>query len=108
MTVQTGTTSRPALSRWWPFPQRKESPVDGDVVALRFDEEAVAEDLARWCDGQVVMAEGVDGTITTTIYVPTARGPRPALFGDWIVLTPDGQFAPCSPAKFAARFEPQA
>ncbi len=81
--------------------------MERDVVAMRFDEEAVADDLARWCGGQVVLAEDVDGCVTVTIYVPTARGPKPALFGDWIVMTPDGAFAPCSPEKFAARFEPQ-
>lgn len=81
--------------------------MDDDVVAMRFDEEAVAADLARWCNGQVVLTEDIEGVTTTTIYVPTSKGPRPALLGDWIVRTPDGAFAPCSPATFAARFEPR-
>lgn len=105
--MTTASRTRVRAPHWWSL-RHEESAVSGDVVAMRFDEEAVAEDLARWCDGQVVLTQDVDGVVTTTIYVPTTKGPRPALFGDWIVMTPDGEFAPCSPAAFAARFEPQA
>jgi hypothetical protein len=68
-----------------------------DVVALRFDEPAVAADLARWCGGQV------EGAV---IWVPGLDHPKAARRGDWIVMNSDGTFSPCSPEEFAARYEP--
>ncbi len=77
-----------------------------EVVALRFDEHAVAEDLAVWCGGRVTWAPGEDGRPVVTIWVPTHKGPRPALFGDWIVRRGDEDYQPYAPQDFAARFEP--
>jgi hypothetical protein len=77
-----------------------------EVVALRFDEHAVAADLAAWCGGQVTWAPGPDGTAVATVWVPTTKGTRPALFGDWIVRRGDEDYRPYSPTEFAARFEP--
>lgn len=56
-----------------------------EVLALRFDEPAVAEELAAWCGGQVERAVAEDGSVTATVWVPTAKGPRPAVLGDWVV-----------------------
>lgn len=73
-----------------------------DVVALRFDEQAIAEDLAQWCGGFV---ESVDGH--QAIRLP-AIGPHDlARPGYWIVLLPDGRFIALPPDEFAARFEPR-
>jgi hypothetical protein len=77
-----------------------------EVVALRFDEHAVAEDLAVWCGGKATSAPGPDGEPVVTVWVPTAKGTRPALFGDWIVRRADDDYRPYSPTEFAARFEP--
>lgn len=82
-------------------------PEDG-VVALRFDETAIAEDLARWCGGSVERVESPDDSsvVHTTIWVPTAKGPLPALPGYWIVRRGDDDYEPQSPEDFVARHEP--
>ena len=72
------------------------------VAALCYDEVAVAEDLAAWSSGELVY----DGDGPPTIWVRTAKGPRPAGLGDWIVRRAEGDFYPCGPAEFAARHEP--
>ena len=78
-----------------------------DVVALRFDEPRVAADLARWCGGEVQeLPRETPGGESALIWVPGPDHPRPARLGDWIVKNPDGTFSPCSPADFAARYEP--
>lgn len=79
-------------------------PADSDpvVTALCFDEAAIADELASWCGGELV----AEGDVAPTIWVRTARGPRPAGLGDWIVRRADGDFYPCTPAEFTARHEP--
>ncbi len=77
---------------------------DGSVVtALRYDEQAVAADLATWCGGEV---EPSAHDHPPTIWVPTKKGPRPASLGDWIVRRGWGDYYPCSPEDFAATHEP--
>jgi hypothetical protein len=72
------------------------------VLALHFDEEAVAEELARWCDGTVEASP--DGSVA--ILVPGDRGPERAQLGDWIVRADAGHYYACSPEAFAALHEP--
>lgn len=79
-----------------------QSPADDEVVALRYDEPAAAEELARWCDGR--LAPVPDGP--PAILVPSQGQARPALLGDWIVRGGQGDWLTCSPEEFAARFEP--
>jgi hypothetical protein len=74
------------------------------VTALRFDEPAVAQDLAVWCGGEVAVP--VDAPDDLTILVPDINGPKPAHLGDWIVLEGDGSYRAYSPEAFAAKFEP--
>jgi hypothetical protein len=71
------------------------------VVALRFDVDAVAADLARFCDGEAVIVDGCE-----CIRVPTDTGIGLARHGDWIVRIGDGKFIAVPPDEFAARFEP--
>ena len=81
---------------------------EADVVALRFDDLSIAEDLATWCAGEVAHradAEGPDEELTV-ILVPTAKGPLPARVGDWIVRRDEGDYYPCDPETFAARHVP--
>jgi hypothetical protein len=73
-----------------------------EVLALHFDEQAVAADLALWCDGAV--EESPDGSVA--ILVPGDRGPQRAQLGDWIVRKPAGDYYTCSPEAFAALHEP--
>lgn len=73
------------------------------VTALRYDEPAVAADLAAWCGGDLEVVE--DG-LPPTIWVPTSKGPRPATLGNWIVRRMTGDYYPCSPDEFAARHAP--
>jgi hypothetical protein len=80
---------------------RADDPADPVVVARRFDDDAVPEDLARWCGGEVVVDKGVPG-----IRVPTAAGMETARRNDWIVRVSGGQFARVTRDEFAARFEP--
>jgi len=56
-----------------------------EVLALRFDEATVADELAAWCGGSVERAVTEAGEVVATVWVPTAKGPRPALLGDWVV-----------------------
>lgn len=77
-----------------------------EVLALRFDEPAVADELAAWCGGQVERAQAADGTGTATVWVPTAKGPRPAVLGDWVVRRADGDHAVQDPVAFAAMHGP--
>ena len=76
----------------------------GVVTALRYDEPAVADDLAKWCGGEV-KASPRRG-LAPTIWVPTQRGPKPAVLGDWIVRTLEGDFYPCDGADFAVQHLP--
>jgi hypothetical protein len=79
------------------------------VVALRFDDLAVADELATWCGGEVVKRVDValaDEQARTVILVPTDRGPRPAHFGDWIVRRGKGDHHPYTPEEFALLHEP--
>ncbi len=74
------------------------------VTALRYDEPAVAEELATWCGGELEVAQ--DEAVPPTIWVPTVKGPRPAAVGDWIVRRASGDYYPCTAAVFEARHEP--
>jgi len=77
-----------------------------EVLALRFDESAVAEELAEWCAGSLERVTTESGTVVTTIWVPTAKGPRPALLGCWIVRAADGSVSVMDAEDFAARHAP--
>lgn len=79
---------------------------DEDVVtALRYDEVAVASDLASWCGGELEKA--LDPDLPPTIWVPTSKGPRPAGLGDWIVRRMSGGgYYVSTPQEFAAMHEP--
>lgn len=73
-----------------------------EVLALRFDSEAVAAELAAWCGGEVLQGEGS----RLTVWVPTPRGPRPALLGHWIVRRALDEYRPYAPDDFQAQFQP--
>lgn len=84
-----------------------DKPAPDEVLALRYDEVAAAEDLATWCQGHVERLVSLDGTERPpVVWVPTRREPKAAMLGDWIVRDPDGSFRAYSPEAFAARFEP--
>lgn len=78
--------------------------VDDEVTALRFDEPAAAEELARWCGGEVTVCE--DDPDCRVLLVPTSVGAMAARPGDWIVRHAEGDFRPYSAEGFAARFTP--
>jgi len=77
-----------------------------EVLALRFDDAAVADDLAQWCGGSVERVPAEDGTVVTTVWAPTTRGPRPAVLGDWVVRTAEGGVQVMDAIAFAARHAP--
>ena len=77
-----------------------------EVLALRFDEEAVAPELAAWCGGRVELATDDAGAVTSTVWVPTAKGPRPAVLGDWVVRRAPDDHAVLDPTAFAATHGP--
>ena len=68
-----------------------------EVIALRFEDAAVAEELATWCDG---------GLMGETITVPTGIGVQPAHVGDWIVRDASGHFEVLSHDRFALKYGP--
>ena len=77
------------------------------VVALRFDESAVAQELADWCGGSVVQDDPLDPTSPViAVRVPTRQGSALAERGDWVVRTPDGDYTTMRHSEFVARHEP--
>ena len=72
----------------------------GTVLALRYDGDALASDLAHWCNGKVELFVGGPAIV----WVPTMHGSRPALRGDWIVRRGADDFRPYTPRDFAAGF----
>ena len=83
------------------------SPEEDVVVALRFDEVAVAADLAEWCDGTVVTDDPLDpDSPAVAVRVPTPSGSVLAERGDWIVRGMDGSYTAMRHSEFAARHEP--
>jgi hypothetical protein len=78
------------------------------VVALHFNDLALADELAQWCSGEVARRVDVDGPEEqrVVVLVPTDKGPLPAHFGDWIVRRDEGDYYPCTPETFALLHEP--
>lgn len=77
-----------------------------EVLALQFDEPSVADELAKWCGGKVERTLAADGTVATTVWVPTRKGPRPALLGDWVVRRGEDDHTVMDPVAFAATHQP--
>jgi len=77
-----------------------------EVLALRFDHESDAEELAEWCGGAVERVATQSGAVVTSVLVPTTKGPRPALLGNWIVRSADGSLRVMEAEDFAARHAP--
>jgi hypothetical protein len=77
-------------------------PADPEVAAVHFDERAIAEDLASWCDGRVVFIDG-----ESCVRLPAPPGRHLARPGDWIVRLGDGEFIAMGSEEFAARMEPR-
>ena len=77
-----------------------------EVLALRFDERCIAEELAEWCGGSVERVATEAGGVVTTIWAPTEKGPRPAVLGNWIVKAADGTVSVMTGEDFAARHAP--
>jgi hypothetical protein len=77
-----------------------------EVLALRYDQQTVADELAAWCGGQVELAVTEDGVVTATVWVPTLKGPRPAMLGDWVVRRGPDDHAVLDDAAFAAMHGP--
>ena len=77
-----------------------------EVLALRYDEAATADELAAWCGGSVERVALEDGSIVTTVWAPTDKGPRPAVLGDWVVRTAEGGVQVMDATAFAARHAP--
>ena len=77
-----------------------------EVLAQRLEDAAVADELAEWCGGSVERVATDDGTVVTTVWAPTNKGPRPAVLGDWIVRSAEGDVQVMDPTAFAARHAP--
>ncbi len=77
-----------------------------EVLALHFDEAALADEIARWCGGKVERTQGADGAVVTTVWVPTVKGPRPALLGDWVVRRGEEDHVVMDAVAFAATHRP--
>ena len=77
------------------------------VVALRFDETALAEDLAAWCGGSLVPDDPLDpDSPAIAVRVSTRGGSVLAERGDWVVRDPDGGYTAMRHSEFIARHEP--
>ena len=68
-----------------------------EVIALRFEDLGVAEELALWCDG---------GVLGECVTVPSKGGLATASVGDWIVRDPSGDFSVLPHEKFVLRYGP--
>lgn len=62
---------------------------------------AAAEDIARWCGGEVGWGPKAD----PGILIKTREGTMRADPGDWIIRGVQGEFYPCKPDIFEATYE---
>ncbi|MDQ3424130.1 MAG: hypothetical protein M3510_12315 [Actinomycetota bacterium] len=83
-----------------------DEPLPDEVLALRFDEAAVAEDLAAWCDGRVEHYDSPGEGPSVVLWVPTATGIQQAVLGDWVVRRDKEAFEVHSTESFSIHFEP--
>ncbi len=83
-----------------------DTPAPDEVLALRFDEPALADDLAAWCGGRVERTAVHGADPVTCVWVPTMKGPRAALLGDWVVRRADDDHAVLDSTAFAALHRP--
>lgn len=73
---------------------------------MRYDGAAIAQDLARWCSGEVSdEEEAISGGQQVLVVVPTVEGRQPARLGDWVVRHGEGDFSVHDPTDFALHFE---
>lgn len=75
------------------------------VEARRFVAVTISEqeDLAQWCGG---MLRGVKlAADQRVIQIWTNQGESEAVFGDWIIKGPKGEFYPCKPDVFELTYE---
>ena len=77
-----------------------------EVLAMRYDVQSFADELAAWCGGQVERAVTEDGVVTATVWVPTGKGPRPAVLGDWVIRRGEEDHAVLDALAFAALHGP--
>ena len=77
-----------------------------EVLARQYCDPSLADELAAWCGGQVERGVTPDGQLFVTVRVPTCKGPRPAVVGDWIVCRADGTVRVMPPLDFLARHVP--
>ncbi|MCU1693595.1 MAG: hypothetical protein JWM64_2686 [Frankiales bacterium] len=90
--------------------QALNDPTSPAVVARKFDETTDPTELAAWSGAEVIEVEvtNSDGEVAVqpVLEVPTPRGARPAVEGDWVVRLGEGKFVPVAADDFTARFEP--
>ena len=77
-----------------------------EVLARCYTCPTLADELAEWCGGQSERLCTSGGTVVTTVWVPTWKGPRPAVLGDWIVRCADGSVHVLQAEDFLARHDP--
>ena len=85
------------------MPKFRKKPVV--IEARRFNNDAEANKLARWCGGQVRITSTLFDT-HLAIDIPTLEGTMRAYVGDWIIRGVAGEFYPCRDDIFTATYEP--
>jgi len=76
-----------------------------EIEALQLKPEN-AEQLAAWCGGQLVAQhDALGGREYVGLNIPTLEGVMRASEGDWIIRGLRGEFYPCKPDVFAAKYE---
>lgn len=85
------------------MPKFRKKPVV--IEARRFNNDAEANKLARWCGGQVRITSTLFDT-HLAIDISTLEGTMRAYVGDWIIQGVAGEFYACKPDIFAETYEP--
>lgn len=68
-------------------------------------DKAGAQELADWCDGEVVKALKIAGEQRYCIFIDTLEGSMRANPGDWIIKGVEGEFYPCRGDIFEQTYE---
>lgn len=80
----------------------KPETIEARQLGNDYDEDCA---IIRWCGGRMLGPDDGYGD-NAAVLIPSSDGRHIAQFGNWIVRDVFGQFFPCSPDIFSARYEP--
>ena len=75
------------------------------IETVRLANPNTPEEVAGWCGGKVVPYPNTGGGPAWSIVIPTLEGDMRAEIGDYIIKGLLGEFYPCKPEAFEAKYE---